>query len=281
MFKPSLLAAVMFAVPLMAPVQVLAQDQTAATVVATVNGQDITLGQMIVMKQSMQDPSVASLPAQDLWDMLLDQLVRQAVMAGEGTENAGVRAQLELQRRNTLATAAITTLAEATPTDAEVQAAYDRLFADAEPVEEYSAAHILVATEDEAKEVKQRLDDGADFGEVAAEKSTDNSSQNKGDLGWFSADMMVEPFAKAVQALEKGQISDPVQSDFGWHVIQLNDTRMREVPKLDEVRTEVEQMVRREKLEAEVERLVGEAKVEKTEGVPAEAMNNDALLEAE
>lgn len=281
MFKPSLLAAVMFAVPLMAPVQVLAQDQTAATVVATVNGQDITLGQMIVMKQSMQDPSVASLPAQDLWDMLLDQLVRQAVMAGEGTENAGVRAQLELQRRNTLATAAITTLAEAAPTDAEVQAAYDRLFADAEPVEEYSAAHILVATEDEAKEVKQRLDDGADFGEVAAEKSTDNSSQNKGDLGWFSADMMVEPFAKAVQALEKGQISDPVQSDFGWHVIQLNDTRMREVPKLDEVRTEVEQMVRREKLEAEVERLVGEAKVEKTEGVPAEAMNNDALLEAE
>ena len=281
MFKPSLLAVVMFAVPLMAPVQVLAQDQTAATVVATVNGQDITLGQMIVMKQSMQDPSVASLPAQDLWDMLLDQLVRQAVMAGEGTENAGVRAQLELQRRNTLATAAITTLAEGAPTDAEVQAAYDRLFADAEPVEEYSAAHILVATEDEAKEVKQRLDDGADFGEVAAEKSTDNSSQNKGDLGWFSADMMVEPFAKAVQALEKGQISDPVQSDFGWHVIQLNDTRMREVPKLDEVRTEVEQMVRREKLEAEVERLVGEAKVEKTEGVPAEAMNNDALLEAE
>lgn len=281
MFKPSLLAAVMFAMPLMTPVQVLAQDQTAATVVATVNGQDITLGQMIVMKQSMQDPSVASLPAQDLWDMLLDQLVRQAVMAGEGTENAGVRAQLELQRRNTLATAAITTLAEAAPTDAEVQAAYDRLFADAEPVEEYSAAHILVATEDEAKEVKQRLDDGADFGEVAAEKSTDNSSQNKGDLGWFSADMMVEPFAKAVQALEKGQISDPVQSDFGWHVIQLNDTRMREVPKLEEVRTEVEQMVRREKLEAEVERLVGEAKVEKTEGVPAEAMNNDALLEAE
>ncbi|MBC9247866.1 peptidylprolyl isomerase [Paracoccus sp. 11-3] len=281
MFKPSLLAAVLFAVPLMTPVQVLAQDQTAETVVATVNGQDITLGQMIVMKQSMQDPSVAALPAQDLWDMLLDQLVRQAVMAGEGAENAGVRAQLELQRRNTLATAAVTKLAEAAPTDAEIQAAYDRLFADAAPVEEYSAAHILVATEDEAKEVKQRLDEGADFGEVAAEKSTDNSSQNKGDLGWFSAEMMVEPFAKAVQALEKGQISDPVQSDFGWHVIQLNDTRMREVPKLEEVRTEVEQMVRREKLEAEVERLVGDAKVEKTEGIPAEAMNNDALLEAE
>lgn len=163
----------------------------------------------------------------------------------------------------------------------EIKAAYDRLFGEAEPVKEYSAAHILVATEDEAKEIRQQLEDGADFGELAAQKSQDNSSQNKGDLGWFSADMMVEPFANAVEALENGQISDPVQSDFGWHVIRLNETRMREVPKMEEVQTEVEQFVRRENLEAAVERLVGEAKVEKAEGIPAGAMNDTALLEAE
>lgn len=116
MLKPSLLAAVMVALPLMAPVQVLAQDQSADTVVATVNGQDITLGQMIVMRQSIQDPSVADLSDQDLWDMLLEQLVRQAVMAGEGKENAAIRAQLELQRRNTLATEAVAALAETAPT---------------------------------------------------------------------------------------------------------------------------------------------------------------------
>lgn len=281
MLKPSLLAAVMVALPLMAPVQVLAQDQSADTVVATVNGQDITLGQMIVMRQSIQDPSVADLSDQDLWDMLLEQLVRQAVMAGEGKENAAIRAQLELQRRNTLATEAVAALAETAPTQDEIKAAYDRLFGEAEPVKEYSAAHILVATEDEAKEIRQQLDDGADFGELAAQKSQDNSSQNKGDLGWFSADMMVEPFANAVEALENGQISDPVKSDFGWHVIRLNETRMREVPKMEEVQTEVEQFVRRENLEAAVERLVGEAKVEKTDGIPAGAMNDTALLEAE
>lgn len=281
MLKPSLLAAVMVALPLMAPVQVLAQDQSADTVVATVNGQDITLGQMIVMRQSIQDPSVADLSDQDLWDMLLEQLVRQAVMAGEGKENAAIRAQLELQRRNTLATEAVAALAETDPTQDEIKAAYDRLFGEAEPVKEYSAAHILVATEDEAKEIRQQLEDGADFGELAAQKSQDNSSQNKGDLGWFSADMMVEPFANAVEALENGQISDPVQSDFGWHVIRLNETRMREVPKMEEVQTEVEQFVRRENLEAAVERLVGEAKVEKAEGIPAGAMNDTALLEAE
>ncbi|MDB6182119.1 peptidylprolyl isomerase [Paracoccus fistulariae] len=281
MLKPSLLAAVMVALPLMAPVQVLAQDQSADTVVATVNGQDITLGQMIVMRQSIQDPSVADLSDQDLWDMLLEQLVRQAVMAGEGKENAAIRAQLELQRRNTLATEAVAALAETAPTQDEIKAAYDRLFGEAEPVKEYSAAHILVATEDEAKEIRQQLEDGADFGELAAQKSQDNSSQNKGDLGWFSADMMVEPFANAVEALENGQISDPVQSDFGWHVIRLNETRMREVPKMEEVQTEVEQFVRRENLEAAVERLVGEAKVEKAEGIPAGAMNDTALLEAE
>lgn len=281
MLKPSLLAAVMVALPLMAPVQVLAQDQSADTVVATVNGQDITLGQMIVMRQSIQDPSVADLSDQDLWDMLLEQLVRQAVMAGEGKENAAIRAQLELQRRNTLATEAVAALAETAPTQDEIKAAYDRLFGEAEPVKEYSAAHILVATEDEAKEIRQQLEDGADFGELAAQKSQDNSSQNKGDLGWFSADMMVEPFANAVEALENGQISDPVKSDFGWHVIRLNETRMREVPKMEEVQTEVEQFVRRENLEAAVERLVGEAKVEKTDGIPAGAMNDTALLEAE
>lgn len=281
MLKPSLLAAVMVALPLMAPVQVLAQDQSADTVVATVNGQDITLGQMIVMRQSIQDPSVADLSDQDLWDMLLEQLVRQAVMAGEGKENAAIRAQLELQRRNTLATEAVAALAETAPTQDEIKAAYDRLFGEAEPVKEYSAAHILVATEDEAKEIRQQLEDGADFGELAAQKSQDNSSQNKGDLGWFSADMMVEPFANAVEALENGQISDPVKSDFGWHVIRLNETRMREVPKMEEVQTEVEQFVRRENLEAAVERLVAEAKVEKAEGIPARAMNDTALLEAE
>ncbi|WCR10313.1 peptidylprolyl isomerase [Paracoccus stylophorae] len=281
MLKRSILAAAVIAAPLMAPVAGLAQDKGADTVVATVNGQDITLGQMIVMKQSVQDPQMANLPDQALWDMMLDQLIRQTAVAATGTETAGTRAQLELQRRNTLATAAVSRIAEPEPTEDEIKAAYDRLFADAEAVTEYSAAHILVDSEEKAKDLKRQLDEGADFGTLAEENSTGPSGPNKGDLGWFSADQMVPPFAEAVQGMEKDQVSDPVQTDFGWHVIRLNDTRVKEAPQLDEVRDELAQLVRREKVEAAIEKIVDEATVEKTEGLDPALMNDDDLLGAE
>lgn len=276
MLKTSILAALMMTTPVLA----LAQDQNADTVVATVNGQDITLGQMIVMKQSVQDPQMAALPDQALWDMLLDQLIRQTAMAKDATENAGVRAQIELQRRNTMATAAVAQLAEVEPTADEIKARYDAMFAGAKPVQEYSAAHILVETEDEAKAAKAELDGGADFGAVAEKSSTGPSGPNKGDLGWFSADQMVAPFGEAVKGLEKGQVSDPVQTEFGWHVIKLNDIRMREAPALDSVRDDVIQMIRRERVEKAIEAAVTGATVKKTEGLDPTAMNDVDLLEA-
>ncbi|WP_411956729.1 peptidylprolyl isomerase [Paracoccus homiensis] len=281
MLKRSILTALVIAAPVITPVFAQAQDRTAETVVATVNGQPITLGQMIVMKQSVQDPNMAGLPDQALWDMLLDQLIRQTAVSETGSETAGVRAQLELQRRNTLAAAAVTEIAEAEPADDEIQAAYDKLFADAEPSTEYSAAHILVDTEEKAKELKAELDEGADFGTLAEENSTGPSGPNKGDLGWFSADQMVAEFGDAVKAMEKGQISDPVQTQFGWHLIKLNDSRVQEAPALDEVREQLVQMVRRDKVEARIEQLATEAEIEKTEGVDPALINETDLLEAE
>ncbi|MFN3279825.1 MAG: peptidylprolyl isomerase [Paracoccus hibiscisoli] len=259
-------------------VPALAQD--ADQVVATVNGQEITLGQMIVMKQSIQDPAMAGMPAPALWDMMLDQLVRQTAVADAAADTAGVRAQLELQRRNTLASATVAQIAEAEPTDAEVQASYDRLFQDAGSVTEYNAAHILVETEEEATALKAEVEGGADFGDVAEANSTGPSGPNRGDLGWFSADQMVAPFAEAVAGMEPGQISDPVQTEFGWHVIRLNETRLREAPPLAEVRDQITQMVLREKVEAEIARLVAEAEVQKTEGVDPALLDRADLLEA-
>jgi len=279
MFRPTLLTAALIAAPwLSAPA--FAQSEGADTVVATVDGQEITLGQMIVMKQSVQDPAMANLPDQALWDMMLDQLIRQTAVAASAEETAGVRAQLELLRRNTLATAAVTQVAEAEPTQDELQAAYDRLFAEAEAVREYNAAHILVETEEEAKEVKAELDGGAEFGALAEERSTGPSGPNQGDLGWFAADQMVPPFAEAVAAMEPGGVSDPVQTEFGWHVIKLNETRMREAPPLAEVREQIAQLVRREKVEAEIARLVDGAEVQKTEGIDPARLNETDLLEA-
>lgn len=281
MLKSSILATLVIAAPTLWALPVHAQDQDAGTIVATVNDQPITLGQMIVMKQSVQDPQMASLPDQALWDMMLDQLIRQTAVAATGTENAGVRAQLELQRRNTLATEAVSKVAEVEPTEDEIKAAYDNLFASAEPVTEYSAAHILVDDEEKAKDLKKQIDEGADFGTLAEENSTGPSGPNKGDLGWFAADQMVAPFADAVTAMEKGQVSDPVQTEFGWHIIKLNDTRVREAPAMDDVRDQLIQLVRREKVEAAIEKAVSDATVEKTEGLDPSLMNNADLLEAE
>ncbi|WP_022705817.1 peptidylprolyl isomerase [Paracoccus zeaxanthinifaciens] len=277
MFRPTLKAAFV-ALPLMAAA---AQAQDADTVVATVDGQDITLGQMIVMRQSVQDPAMAGMPAEALWDTLLDQLVRQAAVAGAAEDTPMLRAQQELQARNTAATAFVGQMAEAEPSDEELQAAYDKLFAEAEAVKEYNAAHILVETEEEAKDLKAQLDDGAEFGDLAEQHSTGPSGPNRGDLGWFAADQMVPPFAEAVAAMEPGAISDPVQTDFGWHVIKLNETRMQEAPSLDEVRGELAQMVRREKVEAEIERIAGEAEVTKTEDLDPALLQDDSLLETE
>ncbi|WP_111558338.1 peptidylprolyl isomerase [Paracoccus sediminilitoris] len=281
MFRPNLLAIALVAAPMLSAPAAWAQDQDADTVVATVSGQDITLGQMIVMKQSVQDPNMANLPDQALWDMMLDQLIRQTAVAASGTETALVRAQVELQRRNALATAAVTDIAEAELTDEELQAAYDKMFADTGETKEFNAAHILVETEEEAKEIKSELDGGAEFGAMAEQHSTGPSGPNKGDLGWFAADQMVAPFSEAVAGMEKGAVSDPVKTEFGWHLIKLNDTRMREAPKMEDVREQLSQMIRREKVEAEIERLVGEADIKKTEGVDPALLNNTDLLEAE
>lgn len=281
MLKASLLAAAVIAGPMLAAPAALAQDGGADQVVASVNGQPITLGQMIVMRQSLADPNSEGLPDRALWDMMLDQLIRQTAVAAAGQENAGVRAQVELQRRNTLATAAVSQLAATEPTEDEIRTAYDRLFENAEPVTEFNAAHILVETEEDAAQIKAQLDEGADFGDVAEQRSTGPSGPNRGDLGWFTADQMVEPFAEAVAAMEPGAISDPVQTEFGWHVIKMNETRLREAPGLADVRDQIAQMVLREKVEAEIERLVTEAQIERTEGIDPALMNDTDLLEAE
>ncbi|WP_299846065.1 peptidylprolyl isomerase [uncultured Paracoccus sp.] len=260
-----------------------AMAQDAETVVAKVNGLDITLGEMITMGQRMGAEGQQITADDATWQMMLDQLVRQtAVASAKGdTLTAADRANLELQRRAYLASAALEKVAEPEPTDEEIKAAYDKYFGATEPKTEYSAAHILVETEEDAKAVKAELDGGADFGTVAEERSTGPSGPNKGDLGWFAADQMVPAFAEAVQAMEKGQISEPVQTEFGWHIIKLNDTRTAEPPKLDEVKEQLVQQVRRDKVDAEIERLVSEAKVEKTEGLDPKLLESAELLDAE
>ena len=248
---------------------------TADTVVATVNGVDITLGQMIVMKARLPE-QYQQMPAQMLFEPILDQLIQQVALASQytGELSKGARIALENERLSYTASEAINALTADLVTDEAVQAAYDEQYANAEPAKEWNAAHILLETQEDAAAVKAEIDGGADFAETARTRSTGPSGPNGGDLGWFDEGMMVPEFETAVKALEAGQVSDPVQTQFGWHVIKLNEVRDVVPPTLDEVRAEIEGTLRRAAAEGVVSGAVEAAEVVKTtEGLDPAAID--------
>ncbi|MGS4945215.1 peptidylprolyl isomerase [Meridianimarinicoccus sp. RP-17] len=247
---------------------------TADTVVATVNGVEITAGHLVLMRSQLPQ-QYQQLPDSALFDGLLDQAVQQQLLAAEAGElDRASRLMLENQDRNLRANAAVTRLFDAELTEEAIQAAYDARFADAEPGTEFNAAHILVETEEDAAAIKAELDGGADFAELAQEKSTGPSGPNGGDLGWFGPGMMVPAFEEAVMALEPGAVSGPVETQFGWHVIRLNETRNAEVPALDDVRDEIVQELQAELLSERLDVLEAEAAITRA---PAEEIAPDFL----
>ena len=149
--------------------------------------------------------------------------------------------------------------------DDDIQAAYDARYADGFGGDEYNASHILVETEEEAAAIKAELDAGADFATLAKEKSTGPSGPNGGSLGWFGPGAMVPEFDSVVIAMKPGEISDPVQTQFGWHVITLNETRRSDAPELELVRGEIANQLRQDAIEARIEELTSAAEVERPE----------------
>lgn len=260
----------------------LAEGPTADTVVATVNGKDITLGHMIAMRESLP-PQYLQLDDKTLFDGILDQIIQQEALSEVAEASLRKRDTLTLdnQRRGYLAGVTLDETAKAAVTDEAVQALFDEKYAAVEPGKEYSAAHILVATEDEAKAIKAQLDGGADFAALAKEKSTDRGSAAAGgDLGWFGVGMMVKPFEDAVLAMKKGEISAPVESQFGWHVIKLNDERTAAKATIEDVRAELEGELQGRAVEARVTELTGAAKVEKqVEGIDPAILKDVALID--
>lgn len=277
MLKPLLAATALTAAMLGAPA--FAQD--ADTVVATVNGETITLGQLIAMRQGLDPQTTQGLPDTALWDLMLDQMVRQTAVAQQAQPlSKRDTAALEIEKRAYLAGSVLEKVAGSEPTEAELKAAYDQAFGtQTEPKVEYNAAHILVKTKEEAEAIETQLKDGGDFGAIAAEKSTDpTTGPNKGELGWFQPEQMVAPFAEAVKALKKDEISAPVETQFGWHVIKLIDQRDTQPPKFEEIKDQLAVQVRRDKVQAEIEKRVAEAKVEKTEGLSPDLLGKTELL---
>ncbi|GGE45867.1 peptidylprolyl isomerase [Primorskyibacter flagellatus] len=259
-----------------------AKDVTAETVVATVNGKDITLGHMILIRQSLPQ-QYAQLPDNVLFQGILDQLIQQSALQGNYSGDIPVRVRLamENEERALLAAEEVGELLETAVTDEAIQKAYDATYANAEGETEFKAAHILVETEEEAKAVAEEVKGGADFAEVAKAKSTGPSGPNGGALGWFGKGMMVPEFETAVMAMEPGAVSDPVKTQFGWHVIKLEETRVKEAPALDEVRGELKAQVEQEAVKAHIDALVEKANVDKSgaEGIDPANLSNLDLLE--
>lgn len=259
----------------------LSEEVNADTVMATVNGRPITLGHMIVLKTQLP-PEYQQLPDEVLFNGLLEQLIRQEVLAQKvDTISKRLRLQLENERRAVLASTVLEKAAEDAVTEEAIRKAYEAAVAAMEPVTEYNASHILVGTREEAEEIIRELEAGADFATLAKEKSTGPSGPNGGNLGWFTEGQMVKPFEEAVTALEPGEISEPVQTQFGWHVAKLNDRRERPVPTLEEMREELIAQLRQEVIEAAIEELVAKADVKRNEieGIDPSVLSDLSLVE--
>ena len=272
-----------FAIAASLALPVSAQEEVKAdTVVATVNGTDITIGNMIIARATLPE-QYQQLPPEVLFKGILDQLVQQTAISQAYKDDLPKRVTLALEneRRQLIAGEVIEKSMAKEITPEELQAAYDETYANAEPTQEYNASHILVETEEDALAVKAEIEGGADFAEVAKEKSTGPSGPSGGSLGWFGPGMMVPAFETAVAELEVGDISAPVKTQFGWHIIKLEDKRSKEAPALEEVKAELETQVRQIKAQAMIEELTAAATVDRTaaEGIDPTVLTNIGLLE--
>jgi len=210
-----------------------------STVVATVGAETITEGDLAFAAEDMAQ-ELSQMPPEERRAFLVRILIDMKVMSAAAREAGMDQTEIFAQRREYLEERALRRayFAEAiaaSVTEEAVRAEYDAFVSEFEPVDEIRASHILVETEEEANTLKAELDGGADFATLARENSIDPGAANGGDLGFFGRGMMVQPFEEAAFALEEGAVSAPVQSQFGWHIIRLEETRQSQPPAFEQV----------------------------------------------
>lgn len=242
------------------------QENQPDEVVARVDGTPITRNQLDLAEDEL-GPDLAQLPAATRDAVVLQYVVELTLLAGAARE-AGLDQTDQYKRLSryyelrALRDVFFQEEIRANVTDEAAQQLYDERIGNAEPEAEVRARHILVETEDAAKAVIEQLNDGADFAELAQQESTGPSAANGGDLGFFSKEQMVAPFAEAAFALEPGSVSEPVQTQFGWHVIKVEEKRDREAPKFADIKEQLKSTLIREQLQQRMSDLRGAASVE-------------------
>jgi peptidyl-prolyl cis-trans isomerase C len=233
---------------------------------AVVNGKPIPSSRVDAMMKQVTSQGQKDTP--ELRSMVRQELVNREILSQEAerrglTDTPDFKLQMETMRQQLLIRALVQDVVKSNPpTDAEIQAAYNEQKKQASGTE-YRASHILVEKEEQAKKIIADLAKGQKFETLAKQSKDPGSAANGGDLDWAPADAYVPEFSKAMMALKKGETTKaPVKTQFGWHVIRLEDTRQAQFPPLDQVRAQLTEMVQQQKLRAFQEDLTKKAKVE-------------------
>lgn len=262
-----------------------AAEITPQTVVATVGGETITEADISFAAEDLAQ-ELQQMPPEQRKAFLVTVLIDMKVMAKAAREQQMDQTDLFKQRLRYLEDRALRRayfgekIATGVTPEA-LQAAYVAFSAQFQGQEEVHARHILVASEDEAKAVKAELDGGKDFAELAMAKSTDPSAQqNGGDLGFFAKGMMVKPFEDAAFAMNAGEVSAPVQSDFGWHVIKVEEKRMSQPPSIEQVTPQLQQQLMFQNFETAVAALKQEITIDIPDPALAEGVKQQTEQQA-
>jgi peptidyl-prolyl cis-trans isomerase C len=262
----ALACAVMLSAPLGAgPRVAFAQDSD--PVVARVNGVDIRESDLAFAEEEIGS-NIPSIPPEQKRDYLINYLADVIVLSQAAEEQKladrpDVKHRLAFDRNRLLMEALLQNVGKSALSDSAEHQVYDEAIKQVKNEEEVHARHILVPTEDEAKAIVAQLKGGADFATLAKEKSKDPGAAEGGDLGYFTKDQMVPEFADVAFKLDKGQISDPVKTQFGWHVIKVEDKRVKPTPTFEQVKPQIENYVAHRAQAEMVENLRKTAKIER------------------
>ncbi len=266
--------ALALAAVLVAPTSAL-RAQDADPVVARVNGVDIRQSDLTVAEDEVGANMPQMSPDQKR-DYLITYLADVVILAQSAEQQKladrdDVKHRIQFERNKVLMETLLQQAGTAAVTDDAMHKVYDDAVKQMPAEQEVHARHILVATEDEAKAIEDQLKKGADFAQLAKEKSKDPGAADGGDLGYFTKDQMVPEFAEVAFKLDKGQISDPVHTQFGWHIIKVEDKRIKPTPTFDEVKGQLQNYVEHRAQAELVSKLRGTAKIERLDQPPAAA----------
>ena len=238
-----------------------AEEVSEKTVLATVNGENITIGNVISFRSRLSE-EYQSIEDNVLFDGILKQLIQQIILSQNVNSNSRkIKYALENQTRAFLSQELLGNLSEVEIVESEIKSLYEDFLVGVKEQKEFNASHILVETQGEAKKILESLKNGIDFSELAKKHSTGPSGAKGGALGWFGEGAMVPEFENAVTKLSVDEVSLPVVTQFGWHIIKLNEIRIIPIPEIEEIREDLITEIKKKKIEIEMNKLIDAADV--------------------